>query len=132
MGISKEQEEKARKQFYEDIKDVDDTDVEYASKKGNKKLDQLDSNPPGALSKLWNDIKLMVNLITDYVKGDYTDVPWRVIAAITGAIVYFASPIDVIPDFIPVVGYLDDALVIKLAIDLASEDLIEYKRWKAC
>lgn len=132
MEISKEQEEKARKQFYEDIKDVDDTDVEYASKKGNKKLDQLDSNPPGALSKLWNDIKLMVNLITDYVKGDYTDVPWRVIAAITGAIVYFASPIDVIPDFIPVVGYLDDALVIKLAIDLASEDLIEYKRWKAC
>ncbi|MEI8597266.1 hypothetical protein P4S64_05055 [Vibrio sp. M60_M31a] len=69
MGISKEQEEKARKQFYEDIKDVDDADVEYASKKGNKKLDQLDSNPPGALSKLWNDIKLMVNLITDYVKG---------------------------------------------------------------
>ncbi|HIF5542632.1 TPA: hypothetical protein ACX3A9_002819 [Vibrio parahaemolyticus] len=45
MGISKEQEEKARKQFYEDIKDVDDADVEYASKKGNKKLDQLDSNP---------------------------------------------------------------------------------------
>ncbi|MCW4441071.1 YkvA family protein [Vibrio splendidus] len=132
MGISKEQEEKARKQFYEDIKDVDDTDVEYASKKGNKKLDQLDSNPPGALSKLWNDIKLMMNLITDYVKGDYTDVPWRVIAAITGAIVYFASPIDVIPDFIPVVGYLDDALVIKLAIDLASEDFNEYKRWKAC
>ncbi|TOM80426.1 YkvA family protein, partial [Vibrio parahaemolyticus] len=87
---------------------------------------------PGALSKLWNDIKLMVNLITDYVKGDYTEVPWRVIAAITGAIVYFASPIDVIPDFIPVVGYLDDALVIKLALDLASEDLIEYKRWKAC
>ncbi|EKB1972293.1 DUF1232 domain-containing protein [Vibrio parahaemolyticus] len=132
MGISKEQEEKARKQFYEDIKDVDDADVEYASKKGNKKLDQLDSNPPGALSKLWNDIKLMVNLITDYVKGDYTEVPWRVIAAITGAIVYFASPIDVIPDFIPVVGYLDDALVIKLALDLASEDLLEYKRWKAC
>ncbi|MCR9866244.1 YkvA family protein, partial [Vibrio parahaemolyticus] len=121
-----------RKQFYEDIKDVDDADVEYASKKGNKKLDQLDNNPPGALSKLWNDIKLMVNLITDYVKGDYTEVPWRVIAAITGAIVYFASPIDVIPDFIPVVGYLDDALVIKLALDLASEDLIEYKRWKAC
>ncbi|HIF5954411.1 TPA: YkvA family protein [Vibrio parahaemolyticus] len=132
MGISKEQEEKARKQFYEDIKDVDDADVEYASKKGNKKLDQLDNNPPGALSKLWNDIKLMVNRITDYVKGDYTEVPWRVIAAITGAIVYFASPIDVIPDFIPVVGYLDDALVIKLALDLASEDLIEYKRWKAC
>lgn len=132
MDISREQEDKARKQFYDDIKDVDDADVEYASKKGNKKLDQLDSNPPGALAKLWNDIKLMVNLITDYVKGDYTEVPWRVIAAITGAIVYFASPIDVIPDFIPVVGYLDDALVIKLALDLASEDLIEYKKWRAC
>lgn len=130
MAISKEQEQKAREQFFENIKDVDESDVEYASKKGNKKLEKLGDTPPGALAKLWNDIKLMISMITDYAKGNYKEVPWKIMAAITGAVVYFVSPIDVIPDFIPVVGYLDDALVIKLALDLASDDLAEYARWK--
>jgi len=130
MALTKEQEEKARQQFAEDIKDVDNDDVEYASKKGNTKIKKFGDNPPGALSKIWNDIKLMICLITDYAKGNYKEVPWKIIAALTAAIIYFISPIDVIPDFIPVVGYLDDALVIKLALDFSGDDLAAYERWK--
>jgi uncharacterized membrane protein YkvA (DUF1232 family) len=33
---------------------------------------------------------------------------------------YLASPIDLIPDFIPVIGYADDAIVVALALRLAS------------
>jgi len=130
MDISKEQEQKAKDQFFENIKDVDDSDVEYASKKGNKKLTQFGDNPPSTLTKLWNEIKLMVGLITDYAKGNYKEVPWKVMAAITGAVIYFVSPIDVIPDFIAAVGYLDDAIVIKLALELARDDLNKYSHWK--
>ncbi|MBL0711950.1 MAG: DUF1232 domain-containing protein [Colwellia sp.] len=130
MNISKEQEQKVKDQFFKDIKEVDETDIEYASKKGNKKIDNFGDNPPGALAKLWNDIKLMIGLITDYAKGNYTEVPWKIMAAITAAVVYFVSPIDVIPDFIPLIGYIDDALVIKIALDFAGDDLAKYARWK--
>ncbi|QKE27430.1 DUF1232 domain-containing protein [Arcobacter acticola] len=130
MEINKEQEALAKKKFEDDIKNVDSDDVDYASKKGKTKIDELDKNPPSVLMKVWNDLKLMINLIIDYVKGDYTNVPWNTIAAITGAIIYFVSPIDVIPDFIPVVGYVDDLTVIKFTLDLVSEDLIKYKQWK--
>src|SRR3546814_14001188 len=96
MAISKEQEEKAKEQFYEDIKDIKEQDVAHAAEKGSAAFAKLDKNPPGALSKFWGDIKLMISLITDYAKGEYREVPWKIIAAITGAIVYFVSPIDVI------------------------------------
>lgn len=130
MGLTKEQKIKAREQFERDLKNVDSDDVEYASKKGYSKINEFGDNPPNALVKLWNDIKTMVSLIRDYVAGDYKEVPWNVIAAVSGAIIYFVSPIDVIPDFIPVVGYLDDALVVSLALNFASEDLANYTRWK--
>ena len=130
MEIYKEQAALGKKKFEDDIKNVDSDDVDYASKKGKTKIDELDKNPPSVLMKVWNDLKLMINLIIDYVKGDYTNVPWNTIAAITGAIIYFVSPIDVIPDFIPVVGYVDDLTVIKFTLDLVSEDLIKYKQWK--
>jgi uncharacterized membrane protein YkvA (DUF1232 family) len=130
MEINKEQESLARKKFEEDIKKIDTDDVDYASKKGTTKIDELDKNPPTMLMKIWNDLKLMLNLIKDYAKGNYKDVPWNTIAAITGAIIYFVSPIDVIPDFIPVAGYADDLAIIKFALDLIREDLIKYEQWK--
>jgi len=130
MSLSSEQEEKARKQFQDNIEDVDTDDVDYASKKGQSKVNKLDKNPPGPLVGLWNDIKLMVGLITDYAKRNYRDVPWNVIAAVTGAVVYFVSPVDAIPDYIPVVGFIDDALVVKLALEVARPDLEKYEAWK--
>jgi len=130
MGLTSKQEQQAREQFERDMKNVNEDDVEYASKKGSSTVNDFGDNPPNALLQLWNDIKLMVALIGDYVSGDYKEVPWNVIAAVTGAIIYFVSPIDVIPDFIPVIGYLDDAAVIALAVEFSRDDLNKYMIWK--
>lgn len=40
------------------------------------------------------------------------------------------SPIDLIPDFIPVVGYVDDALVVAACLAMVESDLEIYKEWK--
>lgn len=42
--------------------------------------------------------------------------PWGPILSIAGALLYGASPIDMIPDIIPVLGLLDDAVVVPALI----------------
>jgi uncharacterized membrane protein YkvA (DUF1232 family) len=45
--------------------------------------------------------------------------PWYVKAFAGGVVAYALSPIDLIPDFIPVVGYLDDLILVPFGIALA-------------
>jgi uncharacterized membrane protein YkvA (DUF1232 family) len=46
-------------------------------------------------------------------------VPWHAKALAIGVAAYALSPIDLIPDFIPVLGYLDDLLIVPAGIALA-------------
>ena len=45
--------------------------------------------------------------------------PWYAKLLVAGIVAYALSPIDLVPDFIPVVGYLDDLILIPMAIALA-------------
>ena len=83
------------------------------------------------LAKYCNDLCEIFELLRDRVAGDYRETPWTTIAALTGALIYVLSPIDMILDVIPLVGFLDDALVIGLAVKLAQPDLEKYRVWKA-
>jgi uncharacterized membrane protein YkvA (DUF1232 family) len=46
-------------------------------------------------------------------------VPWYAKAAAAAVAAYALSPIDLIPDFIPVLGYLDDLIIVPLGVLLA-------------
>jgi uncharacterized membrane protein YkvA (DUF1232 family) len=45
-------------------------------------------------------------------------VPWYIKVLAVGVVAYALSPIDLIPDFIPVLGYLDDLVIIPLGVVL--------------
>ena len=82
------------------------------------------------LAKYFNDLCEIFELLRDRVKDIYKETPWTTIAALVGALIYMLSPIDLILDFIPGIGFLDDAIVIGLAIKLAQSDLEKYRTWK--
>lgn len=60
----------------------------------------------------------MYQLVESYVKREYTDIPLTSIISILAALIYVISPIDLIPDFIPGIGYFDDAAVVTLVLGL--------------
>lgn len=63
-------------------------------------------------------LRLLPNLAR-LVFGLTTDpkVPASTKVALAAAAAYLASPVDLLPDFIPFVGYLDDALLVALVLD---------------
>ena len=82
------------------------------------------------LKKFLDDVKLMLEVIQAYVKGEYRAIPYWSIAAIVAALLYVLNPLDLIPDVIPIVGYVDDALVIAACLAMVEQDLQNYKEWK--
>ena len=75
-------------------------------------------------------IPKMGMLLNSWIKGAYREIPIGSIAAVVGAVAYFIAPVDAIPDWIPVVGLLDDAGVVGVALHLIGTDLEEYMRWR--
>jgi uncharacterized membrane protein YkvA (DUF1232 family) len=82
------------------------------------------------LKKYYKLTDVMMMMIKDYRKGVYKAVPWFTIAAIGGALLYVISPFDLIPDFIPGLGYLDDVTVLTIVVGWIDSDLHKYLDWK--
>lgn len=83
-----------------------------------------------ALTKLWGKLMALFRLVSAWVKGEYTEVSLKTILLVIAAIIYFVNPFDVIPDFIPGVGYLDDAVVIIFVINSIRGDLDKFLKWE--
>ena len=122
--------EEAKAQYEKSIQYVGEEEIAAAAQSGQEKLLKLEKAIPKALQAVWSDVKLLVSMVRDYVSGAYRDVPFGTIAAIAAAILYLVSPFDAIPDFIPVIGYIDDAAVIALCLRMVHNDIEQYRVWK--
>lgn len=84
----------------------------------------------GDLEGVWAKLILLFAVSKDYINGSYTEIPKRSIVAILGGLVYFLSPVDVIPDFVPALGFIDDIYILNLVYRQVLKDLEKYKIWK--
>ena len=120
-----EKELKKRQKEAEKILESIDKTEEFLQKL-EKKLSEIPE-----VGEFLSYIPVFASLIRNYVYKEYTDIPYLSIIAIVGALLYFLSPIDLLPDAIGGIGYADDALVIAICLKMVETDLELYDKWRA-
>ncbi|MBD3169246.1 MAG: DUF1232 domain-containing protein [candidate division Zixibacteria bacterium] len=109
-------------------KGISDKDIEKVTQRADEIKKKVKSKGP--LNRFIEDVKLLLDLIKDYWNGNYRKIPYWAIGAAAFTLLYILNPIDIIPDFIPVVGQIDDAAVVGVCMLLLEQELHDYKAWR--
>lgn len=119
---------KANQELAKKTEQVTDKDLQKVLAKEDKITQKVKG--AGSLEEHLETVKLMFALIKAYWSGEYRQIPWFTIAAIVAALLYVLSPLDLIPDFIPVIGLMDDAMVLAACLKLVKKDLAQFEAWR--
>ena len=82
------------------------------------------------LENIWVDLQALMRLTKAWLKNEYTQTPWQTIVFAIAGIIYFVNPFDIVPDFIPGAGYLDDATVIGFVIKSLRREIKQFLDWE--
>lgn len=112
----------------EEVIKIKDEDVEVVL--DNEEAINKKFSGENTLSKYAELGKIMLLMLRDIKNRVYPEIPWFTIATITFALLYLLNPLDIIPDFIPGIGYIDDVSVLSISMGWIQTDLHKYLDWK--
>ncbi len=81
------------------------------------------------IQRVVNKVKLFIRMIRSYIEGEYREVPWKTIVIMVAGLIYFINPLDLVPDFIPGLGYLDDITIILWIFKSVEDDILHYQEY---
>ena len=92
--------------------------------------EKINHVPRGPFAETWPYLMAMIRLIRAYHQREYRDISSQNLLVVVAAIIYFVSPFDVIPDSVPILGNIDDAVVVRFAMESVSADLDTFMAWE--
>ena len=79
------------------------------------------------LAGLLENIRMSYDMVSDSVTGKYKGVSKGTLALLAGGLSYLALPLDLVPDFIPVAGWMDDAALLGWIFARCADEFKKYK-----
>lgn len=95
-----------------------------------EKLAEFDTENK-TFSTLLNQLSVFLRMVRAYANKEYPELPWRSLVSIVAAILYFIMPFDLIPDYIPIAGFMDDMAVLAWVYRNVEKDVDEFLNWEA-
>lgn len=84
----------------------------------------------GPLDRVWDDLQAAIRLARSWARREYRGVTRGTIVLVVGGLLYLLSPIDAIFDGIPVLGFIDDALVLSWVFGQVRAELDAFREWE--
>jgi len=81
------------------------------------------------LVEAWESLQVFLRLVRSCLEGKY-HLPAATLLMFIGALIYFVNPFDLIPDSIPVLGFVDDAAVITFVARANLEVVSRFRNWE--
>ncbi len=75
-------------------------------------------------------LRLVMRMVQAHFTGKYASFSTRSILMLVFSLVYFITPIDLIPDFIPALGFTDDISVLYFVLQSLANDIENYRQWE--
>jgi uncharacterized membrane protein YkvA (DUF1232 family) len=95
-------------------------------------LEKASGNKDGGslVSALLQKVTLLGRMLKAYAKGDYKDLPSGTLLKILASLLYFVSPIDLLPDFLPLLGLTDDVALLFWVVNSINDDIARFDEWE--
>lgn len=117
------QKAKSKAKDYANDPDKLDDLIQKATTKANKKS-------RSSFLDLKDNLFSAFRLLKAYSSKKYNKLPWKSLLLILTSIIYFAMPLDVIPDFLIFLGITDDIALLAWTMKLVKSDLDDFKSWE--
>ncbi len=126
--ISAEQQKRLEQELFERAKNVSREDekvvVEELPEKVAKVLDSVNQRLP-IVKNLLGKVKMLYAMLRDKEFA----MAWSSKTMVIAGLLYFISPIDLLPDYIPILGYIDDAFVMSVVMNAMASEIERYKAY---
>ncbi len=73
---------------------------------------------------------IVTRLLKAYASGEYRQLPWKTLIRVIAVLIYFVSPIDILPDFLPIVGLTDDIALMFWLFSGMKDDIEKFRQWE--
>ena len=94
------------------------------------KLEKISKNTDER-SNFVGQLQLLVRMVRAHFSGEYSAFSIPTILSIVFALVYFITPIDMIPDFIPGLGLSDDISIVYFIFRSITDDITRFQEWES-
>lgn len=98
-------------------------------KEAYDKLIDVKSSKSG-LAQIKDVMFTFIRLVQSYLNGSYRQIPKKVLVLGLATLLYLVFPIDIIPDFLPLIGYTDDLSVFAWFITTFQSELTRFRSWE--
>ena len=76
------------------------------------------------------DLADFIDMLRCFVRGEYQDLSKTAIGIVAGTLLYFVAPLDLLPDLLPAVGFIDDFAVIAFAVNVVRKEIEHFRLWR--